>query len=294
MGELLLKLQKVEQSVASTKDWMAQKVIFALESLYLLGNGMHGALQDLMKRMTESQPQEMALDFAESEESMRKVKELFEHTKPQWVEIIRLLEAQMPHAPPAHGDEQSPHLPATPDAVELARTVPQLNKAPASDEPLAPQSPLLVDQQLVAATASDVAPAAPTHLSPTVPTIPLSPITPTMPLSPTVPSADPVARPTDDLPIIVVGPCSPPIACPSQPASPIDGDDQTSTGCKRKANEEVDSDIARKKPTSNRKKGPPPPPQRKQPSRGRSKAPDSEPVTEGQLSKLDTIMEGIE
>ena len=152
-----------------------------------------------------------------------------------------------------------------------------------------------VDQQLVAATTSDVAPAAPTHLSPTVPTIPLSPIAPTMPLSPTAPSADPVARPTDDLPIIIVGPCSPPVACPSQPTSPIDGDDQTSTGCKkRKANEEVDSDIARKKPASNRKKGPPPPPQRKQPSRGRSKAPDSEPVTEGQSSKPDTIMEGIE
>jgi len=120
MGELLLKVQKVKQSVASTKDWMAQKVIFALESLYLLGNGMHGALQDLMKRMTESQPQEMALDFVESEESMRKVKELFKCAKPQWVEIIRLLKARMPHTPPAHGDEQSPGLPATPDAVELA------------------------------------------------------------------------------------------------------------------------------------------------------------------------------
>ena len=48
MGELHLKLQKVQESVASTKDWTAQKVIFVLESIYLLGTGMHAALLNLM------------------------------------------------------------------------------------------------------------------------------------------------------------------------------------------------------------------------------------------------------
>ena len=40
LGELIVKLQGVEQSVS--KDWTTQKVMFVLESLYLLGNGIHG------------------------------------------------------------------------------------------------------------------------------------------------------------------------------------------------------------------------------------------------------------
>ena len=198
MGELHLKLQKVQESVASTKDWTAQKVIFVLESIYLLGTGMHAALLNLM--MSE-RPEEMgALDLVESDESMMKVKELLDRAQPQWEEIIQLLEARLPRAqslesrsPPAHHDEHSSlRSPVASHAVELVPTVLVSTLAPASDEQSAPQSPIL-------AAASGVAPAAPTtHLSLTVPTTHLNPTAHTTPSSPTTPSTEAVQRPTDN------------------------------------------------------------------------------------------------
>ena len=277
LGELVLKLQKMEQSVSSTKDWTTQKVMFALESLYLLGNGIHGALQDLVTKMAKI-PEEMgalalaesdvgAVALVESDESVVKVKLLLERAQTQWAEMIRVLEARLPSAqevqrrdsvsPPSHRDEHVPQCsPRASDAIEVTPTVPTL--VPASD---APQSRIVADKQSEAAR-DEVAPAAPT--APTS--------------CPTVPSTE-----------AATGADSPLTICPT---SPIHGDDENmSSGRKRKADEEVDMDIARKKPASNRKKGPPSVPQRKQPSRGRSKVPDGDPVTPGQSSRADTIME---
>ena len=281
VGELLLKLQKIEQSVSSTKEWTTQKVVFALESLYLLGNGMHGALLDLVTKMTKI-PEEMgalalvesdvgALALVQSDESVVKVKLLLEHAQTQWEEMIRVLEARLPStqeverrdsvSPPTHRDEQvPPRSPRASDVIEVAPTVPTL--APASDA---------ADKQL-AVTRDEVAPAAPT-----------TPLT-----CPTAPSTDGVAGQSNVPTTAVTGADSPLTICPSHPASPIGGDEgNMSTGRKRKADEEVDTDIARKKPASNRKKGPPSLPQRKQPSRGRSKVPDGDPVT----PKADAVMD---
>jgi len=256
-------------------------VLFALESLYLLGNVIHGALLDLVQKMTDF-PEEMgAMAWVESDKSV-KVKELLERAKPKWEEMIRVLKAQLPGAqelqscescsvmsPATH--QASPRPPGALNAIEVAPTVPQFAPPATSDAPAPPQSPIIAGQQFVVATAGDgVAPAAPT--------------TPTSLLSPTAPSTDAVERQTHDLPLV------PGLGSPltASPASPIG---EESTGRKRKASEEVDVAIARKKPASNRKKGPPSEPQRKQPLRGRSKAPDSDPVTQGESSKPDTIME---
>ena len=108
------------------------------------------------------------------------------------------------------------------------------------------------------------------------------------PAAATAPTSCPTAPSTD----AATGADSPLTVCPT---SPIHGDNEhMSTGHKRKADEEVDMDITGKKPASNQKKGPPSVPQCKQPSCGRSKVPDGDPVTPGQLSKADTIMEDIE
>ena len=106
LGDLILKLQKMEQSVSSTKDRTTQKVMFALVSLYLLRNGIHGVLQDLVAKMAKI-PEEMgALALAESDvgtvalmesdKSMVKVKLLLERAQTQWVEMIWVLEARLP------------------------------------------------------------------------------------------------------------------------------------------------------------------------------------------------------
>ena len=284
VGELLLKLQKIKQSVSSTKEWMTQKVVFTLESLYLLGNGIHGVLLDLVTKMTKI-PEEMgalalvesdvgALALVQSDKSVVKVKLLLERTQTQWEEMIRVLEAQLPStqeverhdsvSPATHHDEQVPPCsPRASDVIEVAPTVPTL--APASDA---------ADKQL-AVTRDEVAPAAPT-----------TPLT-----CPTAPSTDGVAG-QSNMPTAVTGTDSPLTICPSHPASPIGGDEgNMSTGRKRKADEEVDMDITRKKPASNRKKGPPSLPQQKQPSRGRSKVPDGDPMTPGQSSKADAVMD---
>ena len=281
VGALLLKLQKMEQSVTSTKDWTTQKVIFALESLYLLGNGMHAALLDLVTKMTNIPEEIGALAKVESDESVVKVKELLERAKPQWEEMIRVLEARLPCAqevhrresgsvisPPTQPEHAPPRSPGQSDAIEVAPVVSQSALAPTSD---APQSPIMADQQLTVTPSDGVAPVPTSHLSPTAPSSAALELTRTG---------------QDLLPIIVAGPSSPLTTCASHPASPIDGDDQNTR--KRKATEEVDVDIARKKPSSHRKKGPPALPQRKQPPRGRSKAPEGDPATPGQP---DTIME---
>ena len=165
--------------------------------------------------------------------------------------------------PPTHRDEHVLQCsPCTSDVIEVTPTVPTL--APASDALLPPQSLIVADKQLEVAH-DEVAPA--------VPTTPIS--------YPTAPSTNAAMR--ADSPLTV---------CPSHPTSPIHGDNENmSTGCKRKADEEVDMDIARKKPASNQKKGPPSVPQHKQPSRSRSKVPDCNLVTPGQSSKADTVME---
>ena len=169
-------------------------------------------------------------------------------------------------SPPTHRDEHvlqcSPH---TSDVIEVTPTVPTL--MPASDALLPPQSLIMVDKQLEVAC-DEVAPAAPTA---------------------------PISYPTAPSTNTAMGADSPLTVCPSHPTSPIHGDDKNmSTGCKRKADEEVSMDIARKKPASNQTKGPPSVPQHKQPSHGRSKVPDGDLVTPGQLSKADTVMEDIE
>jgi len=324
VGELLLKLQKIDQSASSMKDWTTQKVIFVLESLHLLGNGIHMVLLDLVMKMTNLPEEIGALAVVESNES--KV-ELLECAKPQWQELIQVLEARLPltqevqrgespsamlpsshhneHVPPrlpgashgtevqrgespavmlppSHCDEHAPpRSPGTSHVIDVVPTVPQPTLEPPSDAPLPPQSPIVADQQQVVTTAGDgVVPAAPTS--------------PSSLLGPMVPSTEAVkVAPTgSDLPILVAGPASSPLtALASHPASPINEDQNMSTGCKRKANEEVNVDIPRKKPASTWKKGPPPAPQRKQPSHGRSKAPEGDPVTPGQSSKQDTIME---
>ena len=264
VGELLLKLQKIKQSVSSTKEWTTQKVIFALESLYLLGNGMHGALLDFVTKMTKI-PEEMgalalvesdmgALALVQSDESVVKVKLLL-RTQTQWEEMIRVLEARPPStqevercnsvSPPTHCDEQvPPPSPCASDAIEVAPTVPTL--APASDAG---------DKQLAVAC-DEVAPAAPTTLL----------------TCSTAPSTDGVLTLAgqSNVPTAVTGADSPLTICPSHPTSPIGGDEgNMSTGCKRKADEEVDMDITRKKPASNRKKGLPSLSQQKQPSHSR-------------------------
>ncbi|EDR07564.1 uncharacterized protein LACBIDRAFT_327924 [Laccaria bicolor S238N-H82] len=76
VAELLLKLKKMEQSVTSTKDWTMQKVIFAMESLFLLGNGIHPALLELVMKMTDLLEEMGALVLVESNDSVAKVKEL--------------------------------------------------------------------------------------------------------------------------------------------------------------------------------------------------------------------------
>ncbi|EDR10607.1 uncharacterized protein LACBIDRAFT_325383 [Laccaria bicolor S238N-H82] len=149
----------------------------------------------------------------------------------------------------------------------MAPTIAPSTPAPASNAPSRPNSPIAAKQQSVVATATaGVAPAAPS--------------------SPTAPNTEGV-----ELAPVEVGPGSPLTAIGSRPASPLSGDERTtSTGRKRKADEEVNADITRKKPASNRKKGPPSAPQRRQPTRG--KAPDSvNPATAGQSSKPDTIIE---
>lgn len=280
MVELRLKMQKIEESVTSTKDWTVQKVLFAMESLYLLGNSMHKALLDLVS-VTKTPEDTGALALVDSDESVMKVKELLERAKPQWEEMIRVLEARLLGAqkilsresgsvtsPPPHRDGS----PGASHASEVAPIVPQSPLAPSSDAALPPQSPVMADQQVVVATKSDgVAPAAPTTIS-----------------SPTAPNTEAL----EDVPIIVVGAPSP-LADPTSPQDE-DEDQNTSTGRKRKANEEVDVDIARKKPASTRRKAAPSTPQRKQPSRGRSKAPEGDPVAQGQSSKPDIIMEETE
>lgn len=268
MVELHVKMQKIEESVTSSKDWTVQKVLFAMESLYLLGNSMHKALLDLVSA-TNTPVDTGALALVESDESVEKVKELLERAKPQWEEMIRVLEARLPGAqqilsrpldssPPTHRD-------GSPGASQVP-IIPQSPLAPSSDVALPPQSPVMADQQVVATTTTDgVAPSAPIS-------------------SPTAPSTEAA----EDLPIIVV-------RAPSPLTDHQDGEDQnTSTGQKRKADEEVDVDIARKKPASTRRKAAPSTPQRKQPSRGRSKAPDGDPVAQGQSSKPDIIMEETE
>ena len=251
---------------------MTQKVIFALESLYLLGNGMHAALLDLVTKMTNI-PEEMgALAKVESDESVVKVKELLERAKPQWEEMIWVLEAQLPCAKevqrcesgsvmlaPTQPEHAPPHSPGKSDAIEVAPVVPQSALAPNSD---VPQSPIVADQQLMVTPSDGVAPVPTSHLSPTAP-----------------------STESLELTIIVAGPISPPTACASHPASPINGDDQN-TG-KRKATEEVDVDISRKKPASHRKKGLLALPQRKQPPHGRSKAPEGDPATPGQPDTME-------
>ncbi|EDR16134.1 uncharacterized protein LACBIDRAFT_321349 [Laccaria bicolor S238N-H82] len=155
----------------------------------------------------------------------------------------------------------------TAHGTDMAPTIAPSTPAPALNAPSRLQSPIAAKQQSVVATATaGVAPAAPS--------------------SPTAPNTKGV-----ELAPVEVGPGSPLTAIGSHPTSPQSGDEQnTSTGRKRKADEEVDTDITRKKPASNRKKGPLSAPQRRQPVHG--KAPDSvNPVTAGQSSKPDTIIE---
>jgi len=185
-------------------------------------------------------------------------------------------------SPPSHHDEHVlPRLPGASHVIDVMPTVPQPTLEPPSDAPLPPQSLIVADQQQVVTTTGDgVVPAAPT--SPSSLLGPMAPSTEAVKVAPT----------GSDLPILVVGPASSPLtALTSHPASPINEDQNTSTGCKRKANEEVNVDIPRKKPASTQKKGLLPAPQCKQPSHGRSKAPEGDPVTPGQSSKQDTIME---
>ena len=159
LGELVLKLQKMEQSISSIKDWTTQKVMFVLESLYLLGNGIHGALQDLVTKMAKILEEMGALALpesdvgavalVESDESVVKVKLLLEHAQMQWAEMIQVLKARLPSAqevqrrnlvlPPTHRDEHVlQHLPRALDVIEVTPTIPTL--APTSDAPLPPQS----------------------------------------------------------------------------------------------------------------------------------------------------------
>ncbi|EDQ98493.1 uncharacterized protein LACBIDRAFT_335915 [Laccaria bicolor S238N-H82] len=294
MAELLLKLKKMEQLVTSTKDWTTQKVIFAMESLFLLGNGIHAALLELVTKMTDL-PEEMGtLVLVESDDSVTKVKELLERAKPKWEEMIQVLEARLPCAqdfqrgqstsPPTDAGPRSPgaadvihtaptvtdaapHSPGTAYGTDMAPTIAPSTPAPASNAPSRLHLPIAAKQQSVVATATaGVAPAAPS--------------------SPTAPNTEGV-----ELTPVEVGPGSPLTAIGSRPTSPLSGDERNmSTGRKRKADEEVDADITRKKLASNRKKGPLSAPQRRQPTHG--KAPDSvNPATAGQSSKLDTIIE---
>ena len=103
VGKLVLKLQKMEQSVSSTKEWTTQKVMFALESPNLLGHGIHRALQDLRTKMAKI-PEEMGVlalvesdvgmvALVESDESVVKVKLLLERAQTQWEEMIWVLKA---------------------------------------------------------------------------------------------------------------------------------------------------------------------------------------------------------
>ena len=93
VGKLILKLQKMEQLVSSTKEWTTQKGMFTLESLYLLGHGIHRALQDLVTKMAKILEEMGVLALVESDKSMVKVKLLLERTQMQWEEIIWVLEA---------------------------------------------------------------------------------------------------------------------------------------------------------------------------------------------------------
>ena len=70
VGELVLKLQKMEQSVSSTKEWTTQKGMFTLESLYLLGHGIHRALQDLVTKMAKILEEMGVLALVESDVGM--------------------------------------------------------------------------------------------------------------------------------------------------------------------------------------------------------------------------------
>ena len=102
VGKLILKLQKMEQLVSSTKEWTTQKGMFTLESLYLLGHGIHRVLQDLVTKMAKILEEmgvlalvESDVDMVvlvESDKSMVKVK-LLGRTQMQWEEIIWVLEA---------------------------------------------------------------------------------------------------------------------------------------------------------------------------------------------------------
>ena len=90
-------------NLSSTKEWMTQKGMFALESLYLMGHGIHRALQDLVTKMAkileemgvlalvESDVGMVAL--VESDKSVVKVNLLLECTQMQWEEIIWVLKA---------------------------------------------------------------------------------------------------------------------------------------------------------------------------------------------------------
>ncbi|EDR07563.1 uncharacterized protein LACBIDRAFT_327923 [Laccaria bicolor S238N-H82] len=223
-----------------------------------------------------------------------KTLELLEHAKPKWEEMIQVLKARLPctqdfqrgqstspptdagpHLPGAADvihmvptvTDAAPHSPGAAHGTDMAPTIAPSTPAPASNAPLQLQSPITAKQQsVVATTTAGVAPAAPS--------------------SPTAPNTEGV-----ELVPVEVSPGSPLTAIGSRPTSLQSGDERnTSTGCKRKADEEVDADITRKKLASNQKKGPPSAPQRRQPAHG--KAPNSvNPVTAGQLSKLDTIIE---